>query len=290
MHQPESLVQEVDSLFSLPDVVTRLNQVVEDPTRSNEDIAEVIAFDPALTTRLLKMVNSAFYGLPARVTSVTQAVAVIGRQEVRNLAFTACMASTFKGIPADLVDMETYWFNSVTCGTLARALAQRCRVVAGETLFLPGLLHAVGRLVFYARRPGEYQNVLAVHEQGERAINEAERRVFGFDHGVLGGALLRHWKLPERLCFVLSNHLMPELASPETLDVAILHVASDMAAGIMPSTQVERYARDYVPTFQRDIWLRLGIEESAIPELLEFAGLQSFNLLHVLNPGALVIV
>jgi putative nucleotidyltransferase with HDIG domain len=219
-----ALAQEVKSLLSLPDAVMRLNALIDDPKAGTADIAEVIAHDPGLAASLLKLVNSAYYGFPGTISSIARAADLIGRNELRSLALACGMAEVFKGIPSGIVDMETFWFNSVTCGTLAKLLAQRCRADR-DALFTAGLLHGIGRLVFYLRRPEQYRDVLVrCGEQTEANLNAWERRVFGFDHAELGAELCRQWGLPEHLCQILRHHLAPAGAGDDLREASLLHV------------------------------------------------------------------
>jgi len=285
-----ALAQEVSALVSLPDAVVRLLELIDDPHSGNSEIAEVVLHDPGLAASILKLVNSAYYGFSSKIGSVSHAINLIGRNELRNVAMAAGMAEAFKDIPPNLVDMHTFWFNSVTCATIARLLAERCGYPQ-EALFIPGLLHAIGRLVLYIRRPEQYREVLAVSgDRSEREINAAEARVFGFDHAELGAELARQWKLPSRLQTILKYHLHPQDAPDYQNEVAILHIAADMAAGITPSTQVERYAKDYTPAFIPEFWRELGQSEEWIPEILQRATLQGFEILDIVNPRAATIL
>lgn len=283
-----ALAQEVQSLLSLPEAVLRLNTLLDDPSSGDADLAEVIGLDPGLTASLLKLVNSAYYNFPQPVTSIPRAVGIIGRGAVRSLAVLSGMAEVFKGIPPGVVDMETFWLNSVMCGTLAKLIAQRARCEP-EPLFIAGLLHAIGRLVFYLRRPAQYREVLAGREApSEAQLNAGERAVFGFDHAELGAELCRQWQLPDSLGLLIRHHLAP--LAEHGKEAAALHVAVDMAAGIMPSTQVERYAIDYAPGFDPTAWHKLGLPDEAIPELLQAASLQGLAILKAINPDTALIV
>lgn len=282
-----ALAQEVQSLLSLPEAVLRLNTLLDDPSSGDADLAEVIGLDPGLTASLLKLANSAYYSFPQPVTSIPRAVGIIGRGAVRSLAVLSGMAEVFKGIPPGVIDMETFWLNSVMCGALARLIAQRARCEP-EPLFIAGLLHAIGRLVFYLRRPVQYREVLAGCETpSEAQLNAGEQAVFGFDHAELGAELCRQWQLPASLGLVIRHHLAP--LAEHGKEAAALHVAVDMAAGLTPSTQAERYAIDYVPGFDPAAWHKLGLPDQAIPELLQAASLQGLAILKAINPDSALI-
>jgi len=286
---PEALAQEVSSLFSLPEAALRVNELVDDPSASTRDIAAVIRLDAGLAAAVLKLANSAFYGMPSRVDSVDQAIALIGQNALRDLVLATSVVSTFKGIPGELVDMQTFWDNSTTCGVIARNLGQLCGVRESERLFLAGLLHGVGRLVFFARRPEQYREVLQVKDRGEAALVAAERRVFGFGYAELGAALLRLWGLPEMLGTVVAHHLEPGAAPAYRKETAILHVANDMAASLTPKVMSERQAGEYTPAFDEAAFASLGLDSGVLPGVMQSALLQAFEILDIVNPRAALI-
>ena len=125
---PQQLVQEVSQLFTLPDVAIRLNELIAAADSSTGDLVEVVQLDPGLAAAVLKLANSAHYGLVARVDSIPRALAVIGQQELQVMAMATSVTTTFRGLPADLLDMASFWDNSVTCGVIARLLGRRCRL------------------------------------------------------------------------------------------------------------------------------------------------------------------
>ena len=319
----ESLAQEVKSLLSLPQAVIHLNTLLDDPNTSILELSKGVSHDPGLTALLLKLVNSAYYSFPYKIGTLSLAVNILGRNELRNLVMVTGIAEVFKVIPSEVVDMETFWFNSVTCGSMARLLADRCRSNR-EAVFITGLLHAVGRLIFYIRRPKQYRQVLELSGNStEISINAAEYEVFGFDHAELGAELCRQWKMPDRLCQVLRYHTNPRYATTYRKDAAILHVAVDMTSGIVPtpnpakhclvqkpsrtrlnpqksrllqlhkwmmfdrvgsSFQIHRYAKDYVPGFIPEIWRELEQPDESISELMQTAATQAFEMLQVFSP------
>ncbi|QSA97168.1 HDOD domain-containing protein [Methylococcus sp. EFPC2] len=285
-----SLAERVGSLLCLPDAVVQLNKLIDDPHARNVDLTEIISQDPGLSVRVLRLVNSPHFAFVNRVGSLSHAITVLGRQELRKLAMAAGMAEAFQGIPRESVDMDTFWCNSVTCATLAELLAGRCRQ-SREIAYLSGLLHGIGRLVFYTLAPDDYRRVLALSpDQTEQSLIAAEREVFGFDHAELGAELCRLWHLPLQLQQTLRYHLNPLEASDDDMPgVAILHVAADMASGIAPSTQVERYAKDYVPGFVPEVWRELDQPEERIPEFLQIALMRGFETLQIVSPSAMMV-
>lgn len=285
---PQELIQEVGNLFTLPDAALRLNELVVDPQATLQDLAEVIQMDAGLAAAVLRMANSAFYGLPARVGTIPMAIHLIGQRALRSLVLSVSVTRAFKGLPAELVDMQAFWENSTTCGAIARALARRGRTGNADDLFLAGLLHAVGRLVFYARRPVHYRELLKPGLSAQELAAE-EQRVFGFDHAELGAALLAAWRLPPLLVTAVSYQLRPIEAPAFVREVAMLHVAQAMAAGMAPQLKTDQPPADPPPAFDPAVGARLGLDLGTLPEIRQEALLEAVEILEIINPRASLI-
>jgi HD-like signal output (HDOD) protein len=269
---PQQLVQEVTQLFTLPDVAIRLNELLAAPDSSPLEVVELVQLDPALAATVLKLANSAYYGRASQVDTVTRALAVIGERELQVMAMATAVTKAFKGLPTRLVDMESFWDNSVTCGVIARLLGRRCRIRGSEQLFLAGLLHAVGKLVFYARKPDEYYALLAAAEAlDEGSLAVAERRIFGFDSASLGAELLKAWQLPAMLQVLVACQQRPGEAADFARQAALLHVATRLAAGLSPTLKGAPQSAAIDPV----AWAALGLDEAVLPEILQEAGLQA---------------
>ncbi|QYZ65789.1 MAG: HDOD domain-containing protein [Gammaproteobacteria bacterium (ex Lamellibrachia satsuma)] len=134
-------------LISLPDIYLRLKSVLEDPNYTMESVAWAINHDPAITVRLLRIVNSAYFGLATQIDSVSRAVNLLGAQGVHDLVLAASVAQSFTNISNEVMDMERFWRTSVVCAITSRELASLCSSSDGERLFVCGLLHDIGHLV-----------------------------------------------------------------------------------------------------------------------------------------------
>lgn len=287
---PHSLAREVSKLFTLPDVAIRLNELISSPNASAQDLARVVQLDPGLSAALLKLANSAYYGLVSRVDTIARAISIIGERELQVMAMAASVVSTFKGLPEDLVDMPSFWDNSVTCGVIARILGRRCRLPRTEQLFLAGLLHGVGKLVFYARTADRYRTLLLeTAARDDRGLAAAEQRAFGFDYAALGAELLSIWKLPELLRVLVAYQLRPLEALDYKREAAVVHVACDMAASLAPMVKDTLSAGAYTPAFDPAAWAQLGLDVQVIPEVMQEANIQAVEIMEIINPrGAMI--
>jgi len=223
---PEELVSKNIRMVSLPEVCLQVQALADSPHTTAADIGEVVSKDTSLTARLLKLVNSAFYGMPSRIDTITRAVNLVGMRELRNLTLAASAAEVFAHIPSTVVDMAAFWQHSVYCGLLSRNLAQCCNVLHSERLFTAGLLHDVGRLLMYMKLPEETAKTIEMRGASERDICDIEEEVLGFDHTEVGQALLSHWNLPPNLCATVRYHHRPQDAHDAHLESAILHIGN----------------------------------------------------------------
>lgn len=223
---PRELISDSVDLISLPDVAIQVNQMIDDPRASAADMGQVIASDPALTTRLLKIVNSAFYSFPSKIDTVSRAITVVGVQDLRSLVLATSAVETFSRIPQDLVDMTDFWVRSIQCAIIARLLAKSCRVLQPERLFVAGLLSDIGCLLMYSKQPDACREILQAAGDNRVIVPDLEQEILGFTHADAGGELCRHWGLPQALCESVGCHLNPSAASEFCLDAHLVYMAS----------------------------------------------------------------
>ncbi len=225
---PQDLVSRNVRLVSLPEVCIQVQALADSPHTTAADIGDVVGKDTALTTRLLKLVNSAYFSLPRKIDTVTRAVNMIGMRELRNLTMAASAAEVFARIPGSLIDMAAFWQHSVYCGLLARHLAERCSVLHSERLFTAGLLHDVGRLLMLMKLPDEIGKAESMRLQSKKPVCEIEQELVGFDHAQVGHALLQHWNMPDNLCASVLYHHNPKDAQDAHLEAALIHIADQV--------------------------------------------------------------
>jgi HD-like signal output (HDOD) protein len=232
MLNPDTLVADVATLVSLPEVVVKINALVDDPKSSAEDIGRVVAQDAALTARLLTLANSAMFGMQRKIDTVGRAIAVLGTRQVRDLTLGLSAVRAFTGIPNDLVSMGSFWHHSVLCAVAARGLAAECARGRPDSSFVAGLLHDIGQLVLFNKLPDQSRKALlmTIDAPNEPDLHLCEREILGFDHAAIGGALARRWKLPPSLVECIEFHHDPARAQAHPLDVAVVHIANSAAA------------------------------------------------------------
>jgi len=219
------IINDSVELTSLPSVVMRAMELLNSPTTSASDIGEIIAEDPALTARLLRIVNSAFYGFPSRIETISRAITIVGTLELTDLILGSSAIQVFYRIPNELVDMENFWEHSLYAGVIARILARYLRAPNTERCFVMGLLHDVGSLVLYRQKPDLSRQALELATSKNLPLQEAERVVFGFDHQDVGAELMRAWSLPDSFVESARHHHQPSTAERYRLETAVIHLA-----------------------------------------------------------------
>ena len=192
-------VVNVKNLPTISSISIKVNELLESPTSNAEDFDAVISQDPALTAKLLKLVNSAFYSLSYKIESISRAVAIVGFKQIRELVTTIAVIDAFKGFENDFTDITEFWGYSLGCGIAGRILAVYRRVPNLEIFFTAGLLHDVGKLVLLSHNPNEYKDVIKRCEMEGAMGFESETAVFGFTHCDVGAELCRRWNHPEAI-------------------------------------------------------------------------------------------
>lgn len=257
---PDQLVAGTVELASLPHIYTRVNEMMESPHYSALDIGQVIATDPALTLRILKIVNSAFYGFPSQIDTLSRAITVLGLRELRDLILATTVVDLFKGMRSTIVSMDDFWRHSICCGLAARALAAHRRELQNERFFVAGLLHDIGSLVMYHRIPELAEEALVRARRVALPLHLAERYVLGWDHAAVGGELLRKWKLPAHLQEAVAFHHHPSAAPHYPGDAAIVHLA-DLIADTL---QIGNAGNSCMSPLDDAAWQRSGLTPDVI--------------------------
>jgi len=263
------LAQDALTLVSLPDVYLRLREVMDSEQASMDDVARVLSLDPALVARLLKIANSALYGLPAAVETVSRAVNILGIEQVHELVLAANVARAFQGLSNEVMDLDTFWYRAVQCGFLARSLAEGAGLRHGEALFVRGLLHDIGHLVLYNRHPGACRAALAAAGDDLCALYREERRLLGCDANQVTAEIARAWGLPDS--FVESyTYLHRPLESPARgREVALLQIAARITHGVDTDLLME----ELIGGIEPGVWglaelppeaARLALEEASV--------------------------
>ena len=211
----KELVKKSSGIYALPELNIKLKQKLEDPASTNQQIADIVQLDAGLSASLLKIANSAFYGFPSTISSISQAISIIGRIELADLVLGKSVIQIFSNTQIDKDMLEKHWKHSLLCGLTARLLTKSMvkPEQSADSMFVAGLLHDIGKLVIWQDLPEKSQ---AIFDQLDPKIpNHAfqlEKAVLGFEHAETGSELLKSWKLPQVLIESTHFHHCPEEA------------------------------------------------------------------------------
>ncbi len=202
-------------LTSPPNLFLELKRVLNDPNKSLADAGNLIANDPGLTIRLLKLVNSAYYAFPGRIATVTHAISIIGSDELQNLVLATLIIEKFSTQSNSMMSMHDFWAMSLRSALTAKELASHCKTKENkESIFVCGLLHDIGKLVFYRQIPEISQKIGLLVEQSGEAEEDVEQKLLGFNHYDVGAELARLWNLPGLISETIAQHCRSNSASP----------------------------------------------------------------------------
>ncbi|MBT5469775.1 MAG: HDOD domain-containing protein [Nitrospina sp.] len=214
-----------DWVASPPYLYFKLKEVVEDPESSFKDIGAVILHDPALCARILKISNSPLFNPESQVETIEHALTFIGMNQLEELVLGTAVMEGFKGIPVDVIDINSFWKHSIACALTARLIAEQVHEQGIDRFYLLGILHDIGSLVIYKKAPKAAKEALQLSEENSKSLYEVETQVHGFNHAEAGAALFQAWKLPERLVEVVACHHAPMQAKNYSRDASIIHLA-----------------------------------------------------------------
>lgn len=229
MASAQELVQSCSNIFTLPEIYFRVRDVVDDPESTMDDLANALKIDPAISARLLKIVNSPFYGFPKQIDTITRAVNLIGMQAVSDLITATTIGRTFTGMTTELMDLSAYWRKSVLTALMAGKIAKACSIEDSERFFIEGLLRDIGHLVLYQTVPQRAQAALVESGNLGTALADIEQASIGCDFAEVGAELIRSWGMPVQIEQAIRHQLSPHDAGEYALHASIVHLASVIA-------------------------------------------------------------
>ena len=220
-------VKKVNSFATLPEVTSKIIATVEDPKSTAGTLHKIVSHDPALVTRIMKVVNSAFYGLPGQIGSIERAIVLLGLNAIKNIAVAASLGQLFRG--AKLCDGFTpkdLWTHCIAVGVTARELAKQMKLPVADEAFLAGMIHDVGLLISLQTAPEQLRQVCEAAKNSDRNFVDIEREVMGMDHQQLGACLSEHWRFPKNCQLVAGHHHHPSaLGDGNRMLVTLVYVA-----------------------------------------------------------------
>ena len=255
----------VKDVPTLPDVYRRVSELVSSGKASSEKLEAVIETDAALTGKLLRLVNSAFFSLSGEISTVRRAVSMLGFETLEQLVLTTSVMNLFSGPAGAVLDPQAVWKHSLATAVGARYVGSMAALTKSEELFVAGLLHDIGILYEMRYHREELEDAVTAAREDGRGLLAAEARIFGQSHDVTGAMLLRHWKLPPRIVTAVADHHRPHRAVAFAREAAAISVAENLARVLGHGDDGE----GQLASISASTWTELGLDEPALDRVAD---------------------
>jgi putative nucleotidyltransferase with HDIG domain len=282
----EAFLSQGHELPTLPEIYLKVSEMLDDDSVSAEKIGETVQTDPAIASRLLKMVNSAYYGLPNRVSSAKQSVAMLGRLRLKHILIGSVLGGVFRNNGDENFPLQPFWQHSIQTAIIARELTRHLpQIEDAESIFTAGLLHDIGRLILASRVPDFVDNVDQIQLKKRISIIEAEQELLGFDHTQLTVALMLEWQMPDNLIDCVKHHHETIHSGPHCRESALIYLSNCLAHAVPPIDEEDTLALlDEISN-----WEFLGLTAHQIGEACQLADEMVFEVMESLGMVDMVI-
>ena len=261
------VVDRIVGLPTLPSVLSNLNRLMLNPRTSAKEVAQLISRDPAITSKILRVVNSSFYGFPNRITTVTHAIVILGFNTIKSVVLSSSIFDVFqKGQTDSPYDRLEFWKHSIGCGAAAKVVAKRLGYSAVEEFFIAGLLHDIGKIVIDQYLHEDFLAILDTVQKKDCLMVQAEEEVLGegVTHAEVGTWLFKRWNLAKGLIDAINHHHNPTLAEDNSKTTAVVHLADILTRAIRFGSGGDRR----IPRVSDAAWQMLDIPVGSIDQIL----------------------
>jgi len=228
--QLDNIISKIDDLPTLPVVIQRILQLINDPKATVKQIGSIITSDQSLTAKTLKLVNSAFYGFQKKITTVDQAIVIIGFNAVKNLAISASVFDIFKNVSQrSSFDRSSFWTHCAAVAFIAKQICEDTRAGNSGEIFVSALLHDIGKIVLDVYFPELMNKILYNANYKQISFFQSEEEIAGFTYTEVGFLLSRRWNLPDNLYIPIRYHHTPQKTIKYPNIVSIVHTSNIIA-------------------------------------------------------------
>lgn len=256
------IANKIHALPSLPAVVMQLLGNIGQNNADLNQLSAIVSKDQALSAKALRLANSSFYGMQRKVTTMPQALSILGLNSLRILVTTAAVIDGFPNKKQGDFDFHGFWLHAIATGVCASLIAKRIDINP-ESAFMAGLLHDIGRLVLVTGFPNQYQTVMNYRTEHDCTLLEAERAILSCDHAAVGYALAEHWRFPAAIQMAVAGHHAPDKQWSGGL-TNLVHVADAMVHALDFSAD----ENDLVPSLSPNAWNSLSLDRAVVLQVL----------------------
>jgi len=268
----KQIIGKTYELPTLPLITAQIMELTSNPETSTQDISEIISVDQALTTKVLRLVNSAYYGFPRQIGTITHALVILGFEEIRNLVFTTSVIHTFSSNEnSETFNHKEFWEHSLGCALAAKTIAKALRYRISGKVFIAGLIHDIGKIILDQYMHNLFVQIVKKTQQDNISIYQAEKEIMGITHAEIGAELAKNWNLPKDIEEAINFHHTPKKATIDPQLTAIIHLSD-----ILSRMKSVGYGGDNkIPTVCPSVWKTLKLLKSDLNKtyILYFASL-----------------
>jgi HD-like signal output (HDOD) protein len=264
-----TVMDRIMGLPTLPAMLNTINKMMLNPRTSAREVAQLISSDPSITSKVLRVVNSSFYGFPNRITTVTHAIVILGFNTIKSIVLSSSIFDVFKkDSQVEGFDRTEFWKHSIGCGAASRVLGRLLGLTILEELFIAGLLHDVGKIVLDQFIHDKFVQIMHQVNTKNILITQAEEDVLGFTHAEVGCWLFERWNLSKGLLETTRCHHNPTLASDNQSAVAIVHLADTLCRAIRFGSGGDRK----IPMISEYAWEMLDLRVDDMDKIIKDVG------------------
>ena len=254
-------VERLSNLPTLPNLLQKFTRMIENPKISMDAFAKELSKDQVITSKLLRLVNSAFYGFPGRISTVTHALVLLGYDALKGLIITS---SIFENLTPESYPL---WRHSIAVSLASRAIARELSLPDVEEFAVAGLLHDIGKVILHIEVPEEYREVIKRANTAKQSIWKTESEIMGFDHANIGLWIGEEWTLPTKLTVPIGYHHNPSTPKEHKMRVAVVSLADIVVRGLGGGAEDDLPLEIPDPVLEEQVPLTLGQLHTLIEEI-----------------------
>jgi HD-like signal output (HDOD) protein len=260
-------INNITDLPTLPTVAIQINQEIKNDNLTAKSLGEIVHNDPALTSRVLRLANSAYYGLVSRIDTLDRAITVLGINTLKNLALTISVFKVFHDNKHQNIDMEALWHHCLGCAVASKAIVAHTDPALAEQAFLSGIIHDIGKIAIAHAMPDKMAEIIDNLQNTDSTESEIENKVLGFTHQNVGSLLADKWKFPIQYCKAIKFHHTPYSLEPppfinreESILISSVYVGNQIAKAMSFGASTDPKAMK----IDHEMWLSLDIDREQI--------------------------
>lgn len=228
-----AIIESITDLPTLPVVVAKITSQIANPSTNAADIGKLIEQDQVLTGKVLRLVNSAYYGFPKQIKSIQHAVVILGFNKIKTIIITASVFGTFKGSKSGNLDLKRFWQHSLATAIGSKTIAETIGLAhIAEDAFIGGLLHDIGKVVMDQYQPNIYTPIVKYANDKGILLHDAEQEVMGLTHANVGEWMMEKWRLPSAIVHMVANHHLPNNTGELRELVTSIHMGDILARAL----------------------------------------------------------